>query len=186
MKRFSLHKSGLITLLVMVLIIAAASSYFFLRNKSALQKRNNTSAAQAFLIDDNQQSFTDLEGKPLALNDHFGKVIVVMSWASWCPQCTGDLQALGKVAEDYTKKGVVVMAVNRAEDKYAAERFLATVSVPPELSLILDPDDFYFKHSDGYAMPETVIFSPDGSMALHEHGELQSEEVRQTLDELLK
>ncbi len=181
-----IQKSGLVTLLIMVVVIAAASSYFFLRNKSALQKRNNTSAAQALLIDKTEKSFTDLDGKTVSVDNHFGKVMVVMSWASWCPACTTDLEELGKVAQDYTKRGVVVMAVNRAEDKYAAERYLATFTVPPELTMVLDPDDHYFKNSDGYAMPETVIFNPNGSMALHEHGELQPEEVRKTLDELLK
>jgi thiol-disulfide isomerase/thioredoxin len=186
MKSLRQSKSGIITLLIMVLIIAATSSYFILRNKSALQKRNNTSAAQALLVDENEKSFTDLEGKDVAVNDHFGKVMVVMSWASWCPQCTIDLQELGKVAQDYTSRGVVVMAVNRAEDKFAAQRFLATISLPNELTIMLDPEDHYFKNSDGYAMPETVVFSPDGSMALHEHGELQPEEVRKTLDDLIK
>jgi thiol-disulfide isomerase/thioredoxin len=186
MKRIRLQKSGVTTLLIMVLIIASASSYFFLRNKSALQKRNNTSAAQALLIDDKEKSFTDLEGKSVSVNNHFGKIMVVMSWASWCPQCTTDLQELGKVAQEYSNRGVVVMAVNRAEDKYSAQRYLATISLPSELTMMLDPDDHYFKNSDGYAMPETVIFSPNGSMALHEHGELQPEEVRKTLDDLLK
>jgi thiol-disulfide isomerase/thioredoxin len=186
MKRLRLSKSGIATLLIMAIIIAATSSYFFLRNKSAVQKRNNTSAALALLIDDKEKSFTDLDGKDVSLNNNFGRVMVVMSWASWCPQCTTDLERLGDVARDYSDRGVVVMAVNRAEDKFAAQRFLATISLPNELTLILDPEDHYFKNSAGYAMPETVIFSPDGSMALHEHGELQPEEVRKTLDELLK
>jgi thiol-disulfide isomerase/thioredoxin len=186
MKRFGLHKSGVITLLIMVLVIALISSYFFLRNKSAVQKRNNTPAAQALIIDEKDKAFTDLSGNAVNVNNQFGRVMVVMSWASWCPQCTTDLVSLGTVAHDYSNRGVVVMAVNRAEDKFAAQRFLDTVTLPSELTLMLDPDDHYFKHSEGYAMPETIVFKPDGSIALHEHGELQSEEVRKTLDELLK
>jgi thiol-disulfide isomerase/thioredoxin len=179
------NKSAVVTVLVMILVITFISSYFLLRNKSSLQKRNNTPAAQALLIEDKNASFTDLAGNKVSTDKQFGKVMVVMSWASWCPQCTNDLQELGKIAQEYKDKKVVVMAINRGEDKYSAERFLATMNIPSELTMMLDPSDYYFKHSDGYAMPETIIFDPKGTIMLHEHGELRPQEVHEALDNVL-
>lgn len=180
-----IRKSGVITLGIMLLVILLVASYFIFRNESALQKRNNTSAAQALLVDDPEKSFTDLEGNTISVADHFGKIIVVMSWASWCPQCTTDLQELGALARDYQDRGVIVLAVNRAEDRYTAERYLATVTVPAELQVMLDPSDYYFAHSAGYAMPETIVFRPDGAIATQVHGELRKDDVRAVLDDLL-
>ena len=169
----------------MALVILAVSSYFLLRDQSAVQKRNNTPAAVALLIDDENASFTDLEGNKVSVSQQFGKPMVVMTWASWCPQCTNDLQNLGKIAQEFSNRGVVVLAVNRAEDKYSAERYLSTFSVPEELTMMLDPTDHYFKYSDGYAMPETIIFAPDGSKVLHQHGELRVDEAKAALETLL-
>lgn len=171
----------------MLVIIVAAASYFFWRDQSAVQKRNNTSAAQALLIDDETKSFTDLQGNPLTINDSFGKVMVVMSWASWCPQCVTDLQNLGNLAKEYNGRDVVFMAINRAEDRYTAERYLNTMPpLPGELRMILDDSDYYFMHSAGYAMPETIIFTADGAIALQSHGELRTDDIRGTLEGLLK
>lgn len=179
-------RPGVITIVVMLLVIIAAISYFFWRDQSALQKRNNTSAAQALIIEDEGKSFTDLTGTPISINDSFGQVIVVMSWASWCPQCGKDLETLGNVAQEFKDKGVTVMAINRSEDKYTAERYLATLPpLPSELKMMLDGDDFYFNHSAGYAMPETVVFDEGGSIALQVHGEINKDELKSTLDKVL-
>jgi thiol-disulfide isomerase/thioredoxin len=181
----ALSRSGVMTLVVMVLIVALGIAYFIFRDQSLVQKHKNTPAAKALIVD-SDSSFTDLNNNKTSLNSDFGKVIVVMSWASWCPQCGADLEALGNIAKDYQGKKVSVLAINRAEDKYSAERFLATLHVAPELRIILDPTDHYFLHSDGYAMPETIIFRPDGTEALHQHGDIQNDELRKAIDELLK
>lgn len=184
--RISTHRSAVVTFVVMILIIALVASYFVFRNKSALQKRNNTSAAQALIIDEKDKSFTDLEGNPVVTNNDFGTIIVVMSWASWCPQCGNDLIELGKITQEYKDKKVSIMAVNRGEDRYSAQRFLDTVHPPSELRIVLDASDYYFSHSDGYAMPETIIFNKDGSIALHQRGDINVAEIKQVLDDLLK
>ena len=182
----STNRSTVVTFVVMLLIITSISSYFVFRNKSALQKRNNTSAAQALLIEEKDKAFTDLEGNPIPTNKDFGNIIVVMSWASWCPQCGNDLNELGKLTQEYKGKKVSIMAVNRGEDTYSAQRFLDTVHPPSELRIVLDRSDYYFSHSDGYAMPETIIFNKDGSIALHQRGDINVAEVKQVLDDLLK
>ena len=184
--RISTNRSTVVTFVVMMLIITLISSYFVFRNKSALQKRNNTSAAQALLIEEKDKSFTDLEGNPIPTNSDFGNIIVVMSWASWCPQCGNDLNELGKLSQEYKDKKISIMAVNRGEDTYSAQRFLDTVHPPSELRIVLDRSDYYFSHSDGYAMPETIIFNKDGSIALHQRGDINVAEVKQVLDDLLK
>lgn len=185
LKNMRINKSGIVTLLLMATAIVAVSLYFLFRDQSAVQKRNNTPAAQALLVEDSEKSFTNLQGDKVSINENFGKPIVVMSWASWCPQCTNDLQELGKIAQDFSSRGVTVMAVNRAEDKYSAQRYLDTLSLPSELRIVLDPSDYYFGHSEGYAMPETVVFKSDGQVTLHQHGELRSDELRKSLEELV-
>lgn len=177
-----LTKSGVLTIGVMVAVVLVGVLYLLFRDQSLLQKHKQTPAAQALIIEDDAAAFTDLSQNKVPLNEDFGKVLVVMSWASWCPQCGKDLESLGALAKDYQGRDVRIMAINRAEDKYSAERFLSTLQVPGELRIILDPTDHYFANSEGYAMPETIVFHKDGTVALHQRGEVRLDEIRATID----
>ena len=179
-------KSAVVTLFVMILVIVIGSLYLFFRDQSEVQKRNNTPAATALLPEEGETSFTNLQGEVVTLAPHFGRVIVVTSWASWCPQCTTDLMRLGEVVQAYKDQEVTVLAVNRAEDKYSAERFLQTITIPEGVQVVLDSEDFYFKNSAGYAMPETIVYGKDGAVVLQQRGELRLDELRQSIDNALK
>lgn len=180
-------KSAIVTLVLMGLVILAGVVYIvFFIDQSEVQKRKSTPAATALIVDDGAPSFTDLQGNSKNVNEHFGKIIVVTSWASWCPQCKEGIEKLGPVATEYKDRDVVVLAVNRAEDRYTAERYLATIAVPPDIEMILDSSDHYFKASAGYAMPETIIYTEDGEVHLQQRGNVNVDEVKQHLEELLK
>ena len=67
-----------------------------------------------------------LDGKDLKLSDMKGKVVVVDSWATWCPPCRESLPHLQKVSadKDLAGKGLVVWATDIKEDKPTVEKFL--------------------------------------------------------------
>jgi thiol-disulfide isomerase/thioredoxin len=173
-------RSGYITLSVMAAILIVVVLYIVFRDQSVLQKHNETPAAKA-LLPEAEQSFTTLDGEPTAISDSFGDIMLVSSWASWCPQCTADFSKLGEVAAEFKDKGIVVYAINRGEDTYSAERYLMTIQKPEHVTFILDPSDYFFKNSDGYAMPETIIYNKKGEVVLHQRGELRTEQVKETL-----
>lgn len=180
-----LGRTGIITLLAMILIMGGLAAYvLFFIDESEVQKRDNTPAAQALILDEEEASFTNLNGEAVTLDGHFGKIIVVTSWASWCPECTTSLAQLGYVAEEFKDRGVVILAINRAEDRYTAERYLQTVTVSPSLQIVLDPADHYFGASAGYAMPETIVYTKDGMEVLHQRGNLHIDELKSTLTSL--
>jgi thiol-disulfide isomerase/thioredoxin len=177
-------KGGMVTLGVMAAIITVVALYIFFRDESILQKHNSTPAATALLPENQSDSFQSLSGEPVSLAKDFGNILVVSSWASWCPQCTGDFAKLGEVATEFKDKEVTVYAVNRGEDMYSAERYLATIQKPENVQFILDQSDYYFKNSEGYAMPETIVYNESGEVVLHLRGELRLEELKNTLKTL--
>lgn len=132
-----------------------------------------------------EAAFTDLSGQDITLTEDFGKITVVYSWASWCPQCASDLPLLNELANKYIDQDdVVFVAINRAEDRYTAERFLGTLPALNSLKIVLDPTDHLFKSMEGYAMPEYVIFTKTGEEAYRGRGSLQRATVESTLAEL--
>ena len=71
----------------------------------------------------------DLSGRPVALSDFRGKVVLVDFFASWCAPCREELPVLEKLSTKYRKRGLVVLGVNIDNDVKAARKFLKEVPV---------------------------------------------------------
>lgn len=58
-----------------------------------------------------------------------GKVVLVDSWATWCPPCRASMPKLARVYEKYADQGVefVGLTPEGAEDRAAIEGFIGTV-----------------------------------------------------------
>lgn len=59
-------------------------------------------------------SFKDYNGKEVKLSDFRSKVLVVNTWAAWCPFCREELLAFATVQKEFGDK-VVIIAIDRAE-----------------------------------------------------------------------
>jgi thiol-disulfide isomerase/thioredoxin len=56
--------------------------------------------------------FVDAAGKPVALADFKGKVVVANLWATWCAPCKQEMPTLAKLAAAYQGKPVEVAAIS--------------------------------------------------------------------------
>jgi thiol-disulfide isomerase/thioredoxin len=63
-------------------------------------------------------------GKQVALPDFGGKLLVLNFWASWCPPCVQETPSLSQFADQYRRRGVVVLALSVDKDLKAYEAFL--------------------------------------------------------------
>ncbi len=78
---------------------------------------------------------SDLDGKPVRLEDYRGKVVFINFWATWCPPCKQEMPDIQRIHEKYGDK-VKVLAVNAtAQDNEEAvrrfvEQFKLTFDVP--------------------------------------------------------
>jgi thiol-disulfide isomerase/thioredoxin len=181
-----MNKAALITLLAMLFVVAAGAVYIFFLDESEKQKRNETPAANALLIEDEQNAYLDMSQSKVDFAGDIGKVLVVSSWASWCPQCAEDIGRLDQVASEFKDREVVFLAINRAENPYTAERFLNTFQKPQNVRIVLDPSDHFFASNAGYAMPETIVYDEDGEIKSHQRGNLNTDELKKAIFEALE
>lgn len=54
---------------------------------------------------------TDLDGKPVALSDYRGQVVLYNAWATWCLPCKEEMPVLQSYYNDHKGQGLVVIAI---------------------------------------------------------------------------
>ncbi|HVX94179.1 MAG TPA: TlpA disulfide reductase family protein [Polyangia bacterium] len=65
-----------------------------------------------------------LGGKPIALADYRGKVVLLDVWASWCGPCKQELPMLDDMAKRLRGEGVEVLAVSIDQERANLMHFL--------------------------------------------------------------
>jgi cytochrome c biogenesis protein CcmG, thiol:disulfide interchange protein DsbE len=83
-------------------------------------------------------TFSDLKGSSVVVPSDFKRqVVVIHFWASWCPTCRGEMEALNSLYGKYRGKGVTPCSIGIGEKKETAVSYLKnmTISYP----VLLDP-----------------------------------------------
>jgi thiol-disulfide isomerase/thioredoxin len=128
--------------------------------------------------------YTDLSGNVVDIRTYKGKLLIINSWATWMPFSYTELPLLASLKQHYGEQ-IVILAINRMEDPAFITSFLSTLPPMPELVLLTDSKDTFYQAVGGYAMPETVIYRKDGTIAHHMRGVATEEMLRVSIDALL-
>ncbi len=130
-------------------------------------------------------SFSAYDGRSVSLTEFKKKVLIAHTWASWCTFCAQELENLARIKEVYGDE-VAIVAINRAEPLGEAKAFSDALELPEGVVLLLDPSDSFFKHIEGFHMPETVFIEPSGTILFHQRGPLSFELAVQKINELMQ
>jgi peroxiredoxin len=105
-----------------------------------------------------------LDGKDLSLADQKGKVVLVDTWATWCPPCKASLPHIQAVATDkaLADKGLVVWAVNDRETKAVVEKYMQDNKYT--FTVLMDTKADVLKAYYVTGIPTTIIIGRDGTV----------------------
>jgi hypothetical protein len=118
------------------------------------------------------------DGEVMSLARHRGKDIVVLDfWATWCGPCVMAMPVISKVTNEYADKGVVLYAVNCAEDLETVQTFLKQQEL--NLTVAMDPEGEVSGKYQANAIPQTVIIDKAGKVQVVHVG--FSEDLEKTL-----
>jgi len=81
-------------------------------------------------------TLTDTEGKPVKLSDYKEKVVILETWATWCPPCVKEIPHFNELTKKYGGKGLVVLGVSVDQGGLAAvNKFKAKTPVNYRIAL---------------------------------------------------
>ncbi len=66
----------------------------------------------------------DTAGKPLAIANYKGKVVLLDFWATWCGPCVAELPNVLKTYEKYHEQGFEIIGISLDKDEEALNKFI--------------------------------------------------------------
>jgi thiol-disulfide isomerase/thioredoxin len=105
------------------------------------------------------------DGKRATFADYHGKVLVLDFYATWCAPCRQSIPRLNAMTQSYGPKGMQVIGLNVGgpDDRIKVADFAKELNIQYPLGF---PDravtDLFL--SDNQTIPQTFVFSRDGSL----------------------
>lgn len=130
----------------------------------------------------------DLDGKPLALTDYPGQVLVLNVWGSWCGPCRAEAPDLAKVSNATHGDGVQFIGIDTRDSPAAAKSFESEFGI--EYPSFDDRDGRVLTQFNGLvpiaAVPSTIFIDTDGLIAARVIGRVDQTTLQGIVDDLLK
>jgi len=131
--------------------------YFSLFNISCAQN-------EGLNIGDKAPDFTleDTAGHKVNLQDTVkaGKATLLVFWATWCPYCTEEIPDLIKLNNDYSSKGLKILAVDIGENRKKAASFATAQGI--NYTVLLDTENRVAEQYGIMGIPANVLIDKDG------------------------
>jgi len=102
----------------------------------------------------------NLDGQSISLSDFKGKPVLINFWATWCRPCVFEMPYLQEIHDEWSGKGLVVLAINRGESSSKVEQFLQSNNL--SLPVLLDTRAVVSQKYNIRWFPTTFFIDKDG------------------------
>ena len=111
----------------------------------------------------------NLDGKTVSLSDLRGKPVLLNFWASWCRPCRDEMPHIQQVYEEWSDKGLVVLAINLGESSSKVKEFVQSYGLP--FPVLLDTKgDIAQKYNVRGLIPTTFFIDKNGIIQVKKIG----------------
>ncbi len=101
-----------------------------------------------------------VDGRTVTLDDHYGQVLILDFWASWCPPCRASIPAVDRLYDEFRDRGVMVYGVQVRDEVNAADYLRDRGADYPALV----GDDKTQRAYNVVSIPTIVVIGVDGSI----------------------
>ena len=128
---------------------------------------------------------TTLDGKPFALSQLTGDIVVINVWGSWCAPCRAETPDLVRVANEDAARGVSFVGINTRDNPEAARAFVRVNQVPYP-SVVDDNGEVLLSLRDTIpttVVPTSVVVDREGRVAARIIGPVTYTTLKGLLDD---
>jgi len=128
-------------------------------------------------------SLTDLSLSKVQLDDYRGNIVLLNTWATWCPPCIEEMPALLSYFENYRDKGFTLIGVNIGETRAQVLEF----GLENQLTfpLWLDPTELSLRALNSISLPYSIVIDRTGIVRYAWSGATCLDALEKTITPLL-
>jgi len=101
-----------------------------------------------------------LDGQAVSLGNLLGKPVLINFWATWCPPCRSEMPYIQEIYEEWSDKGLVVLAINIGESSSTVEDFMQSQNL--SFTVLLDTKQDVAQSYNITGIPATFFIDKDG------------------------
>jgi len=128
-------------------------------------------------------TFKDIHGKPFALSDYKGKVVLLDFWATWCPPCRKEIPGFIELYNSYRSRGFVVIGVSMDESTSDIKRFARRYKMNYPILVGAGRDDLEPAFGP-LPLPTAFVIARDGRICARHDGLTPKEQFEREIDPL--
>ena len=165
----------------MMLIVGGIVVLFWMGEQGAEKSTPAQSAQMGATAPDFQ--LPSLTGEPITLSDYQGQVILVNTWATWCPPCKAEMPAIHEFYQLHQNDGFVVLAINSQEDAATVQRFINAQGFT--FPVLLDTQASVLNQYKVRGLPTSFVIDRDGVIRYVHTGAITPQQLEDAISPLL-
>ncbi|MFC1943643.1 peroxiredoxin family protein [Chloroflexota bacterium] len=127
---------------------------------------------------------SNLEGQSISLSDFRGSPVLINLWATWCPSCRDEMPYLQQIYDEWSGKGLVLLAIDMGESPSTVKEFMQSYNL--SFPVLLDTNqDVALEYNIRY-IPTTFLIDEDGIIQVVKVGAFSSTaEIEKNLSKII-
>lgn len=183
-----LPRAIIAVLLAVVLLVAGCSSSPASEGPISVGRIINysTDTTEAPQVDSPAPDFQfeDASGQITSLDGLQGSPVLINFWATWCRPCKNEMPYLQQIYDEWSERGLVVLAINIGEQQSTVEKFLQSNGL--SLPVLLDTDQMVAQIYSVRYIPATFFIDEDGVIKEIKIGDFRNvQEIENSLKKIM-